>query len=909
MTVMFLILMLFRAATTSGVPVVRVPDDRMRDGQEEFVVELRQRGFHELAEQYCRSQQQLTSNQDQQTYWEILATDCDQDHAWQLDRSQRIEKISQTATQLTEFLRTHTPSPEYDLWLRLRQIELLNSAARMEWSVLSVHQQSLRDKSNVPAASTKIPASERFALDASQQGRELGQAMLQQLDLHRRDLDADVLRSVRLRVRFAIAELILSESGLVSGKQREALLQSVSEQAEQLLKSAGQNDRFRARQLMAQVKLEQRDFSAFELRLRSLQGEARANDEHTTVLALRMQAHLLQRQPSQAIELTVPEESTPWRDAPVIQVLKLESLLQLCEVLLELQDDNPQRQQLLLSTASEFRQLHERLQSQIQGVWRQRIQSCQQRFELVLKVGSSGATALEEISLLINSGDLKNARQSLLALADRSSSDSSLTAFALLQSGDLAARTADWSAAIIDLNRAIALFQEVQNPEREARADLLRIYCLGQISNTRTDPAPARDDYLLAVNQHLQKFTGQPTCETVLEYRARYYRETDPLQAASDIRTLLNLPPQEQPTAEATNPGNTRTSTDKLQKLCLLADLLLEDQCLQSIRSQPDSRANQQLRESLFQEFARTAKASLQSLPKESASSESHILELLLRCEPLISSVGKLGPPQWQALHADLTAMLLQTPHAAVRETLDATPADTTASASRDPHSFEVIADRAILAAHATRILASVQLFLPETDRISSLEFLAKQTESGQLFLTQLLEGKLNDLDMPVKASLAAILQQLRKPLSAGPDNAATQLIKLKTTLQLATVSGQFGDVEVILQKLLRHSLSTEQLSEAATLVASAQLSAGRTSPLPPALRRDFWNRIYKQSRSGQPAWLEASLQLAQLAFEADNPAEAGRIIALVDALYPDWGDTERRTRANNLQKSLESRP
>lgn len=909
MTVMFLILMLFRAAITSGVPVARVPDDRMRDGQEEFVVQLRQRGFHELAEQYCRTQQQLTSNQDQKTHWEILATDCDQDHAWQLDRSQRIEKISQTATQLTEFLSTHTPSPEYDLWLRLRQIELLNSAARMEWSGLSVHQQSLRSNSNVPATSNRIPASERFALDACQQGQELGQAMLQQLDLLRRDLDADVLRSVRLRVRFAIAELILSESGLVFGKQRETLLQSVSEQAEQLLKSAGQNDRFRARQLMAQVKLEQRDFSAFELRLRSLQGEVRTNEEHLSALALRMQARLMQRQPSQAIELTVPEESALWRDAPVIQVLKLESLLQLCEVLLELQDDNPQRQQLLLATASEFRQLHERLQSQIQGVWRQRMQSCQQRFELVLKVGSSGATALEEISLLINSGDLKTARQSLLALADRSSSDSSLTAFALLQSGDLAARTADWSAAILDLNRAIALFQEVQNPEREASADLLRIYCLGQISDSRTDSASARDDYLQAVNQHLQKFVGQPTCETVLEYRARYYRNTDPLQAASDIRTLLNLLPRGQTPTEATDPDNTLTSSDRLQKLCLLADLLLEDQCLPSSRSQPESLTSPSSRDSLFQEFARSAEAILQSMPKETASSESYTLELLLRCEPLISSVDKLGPPQWQAIHAELTQLLLQTPHATVRETPASRPADTADSASGDPHSFEVIADRAILAAHATRVLASVQLFLPETDRSSSLEFLAKQPESRQVFFTQLLAAKLNDLDMPVKASLAAILQQLQKPVTAGPDNAATQLVNLKTTLQLATVSGQFQEVETILQKLLHHPLSAQQISEAATLVASAQLNTGGTSPLPLTLRRDFWNRIYKQSRSGQPAWLEASLQLAQLAFDADHPAEATRILALVDALYPDWGDTERRTRASNLQKSLESRP
>ena len=140
----FLILLLLPAVMTGGVRAAVPRDDPPEDGQEEFVLQLRQRGLNELAEQYCRNQQSLASSTDLKTHWEILATDCDQDHAWQLSGSQRTERISQSALQLTEFLRAHTPSPEYDLWLRIRQIELLNAAAQMECDSMSDRRQGRR---------------------------------------------------------------------------------------------------------------------------------------------------------------------------------------------------------------------------------------------------------------------------------------------------------------------------------------------------------------------------------------------------------------------------------------------------------------------------------------------------------------------------------------------------------------------------------------------------------------------------------------------------------------------------------------------------------------------------------------------------------------------------------------------
>ena len=127
-----------------------------------------------------------------------------------------------------------------------------------------------------------------------------------------------------------------------------------------------------------------------------------------------MTSLLLQRKPSDAIRLTVGDAEFAGQQSLKIQVLRLESLLQLCELLLELQDSAAERQQSLLSSASEFRQLHERILTQARGVWLQRAQACFQRFELVMKVGPLGATALEEVSLQIAAGDLKSARNALL---------------------------------------------------------------------------------------------------------------------------------------------------------------------------------------------------------------------------------------------------------------------------------------------------------------------------------------------------------------------------------------------------------------------------------------------------------------------------------------------------------------
>ena len=903
----FLILLLLPAVMTGSVRAAAPRDDQPKDGQEEFVLQLRLRGLNELAEQYCRSQQSLAQNTDLKTHWEILATDCDQDHAWQLSGPQRTERISQSALQLTEFLRTHTPSPEYDLWLRIRQIELLNAAAQMECDSMSVHQRTLWYSPKAPTAETQRTPSVRFALEACQQGRELGEALLKTLDLIRRDLDTDVVRTTRLRIRFAVAELTLSESRLTSGPSQKDLLQKVSDQAEQLLKSAGENDRFRARLLMAQIKLDQKDFTAFDLRQRSLAGEIRSASERLDATALQMTSLLLQRKPSDAIRLTVGDAEFAGQQSLKIQVLRLESLLQLCELLLELQDSAAERQQSLLSSASEFRQLHERILTQARGVWLQRAQACFQRFELVMKVGPLGATALEEVSLQIAAGDLKSARNALLALADRGKSDSSLTAFALLQSGDLAARQSDWSGAVPDLTRAMELFRELQNKEREASADLLRIFCLGQIWNSSSESQTTGMAYIEAMNQHLEKFPDQPTAVSVLEYRARYHRTSEPLKAARDILVRLNLHKPLPADTETPTGQRPDLSLAEVQKLCLLADLLLEDRLRQSLRDHSPSPGDLSERSALFREFRNRAEACLSAGQQEQSSPELQTLRLFLLCETLITVPDSPKSDVWESIHSQFPLLLNRTSVVTAPPTVDDSAATAQPAASVDPDSFPVLARRALLAAHAAGIMASLKLLYPDSDRQSLLDFLQKQPADSQQLVSQLLQDHLDDLGTPGGQQLASLIMKLRKSPYDESGNPAVQISSLKLTLQLALISGQFQDAETSLNRLMTNSLTNDQLGQIAEIVAAAETTERRSfRTVAPRVVKDFWNKVRKQARSGQPAWLEASLQLALLAHDSGEDSETRRIMGVVEVLHPDWGDQDRKHRADALKTLLE---
>jgi hypothetical protein len=217
------------------------------------------------------------------------------------------------------------------------------------------------------------------------------------------------------------------------------------------------------------------------------------------------------------------------------------------------------------------------------------------------------------------------------------------------------------------------------------------------------------------------------------------------------------------------------------------------------------------------------------------------------------------------------------------------------------------LARRALLAAHAAGIMASLKLLYPDSDRQSLLDFLQKQPADSQQLVSQLLQDHLDDLGTPGGQQLASLIMKLRKSPYDEPGNPAVQISSLKLTLQLALISGQFQDAETSLNRLMTNSLANDQLGQIAEIVAAAETTERRSfRTVAPRVVKDFWNKVRKQARSGQPAWLEASLQLALLAHDSGEHSETRRIIGVVEVLHPDWGDQNRKHRAEALKKSLE---
>jgi hypothetical protein len=117
--------------------------------------------------------------------------------------------------------------------------------------------------------------------------------------------------------------------------------------------------------------------------------------------------------------------------------------------------------------------------------------------------------------------------------------------------------------------------------------------------------------------------------------------------------------------------------------------------------------------------------------------------------------------------------------------------------------------------------------------------------------------------------------------------------------MQLQKAGAPDEPVSRALTTLTKQPLDAEQIRAAATALATANFRA-------PA---HFWKQVRQQTRSGEPAWLEAALQLASIAAADNHTAEALRILRSVSVLHPAWGSPERRQRAADLLKSLESAP
>ncbi len=902
------------------------------DGEREFVQQFLNRAMFDLAEQFCRERAEGPADVNERAEWEFVLSECQQQHAWFMNEDSRNGSISQSAERLTNFLRDNTPAAEKDILLRVRQIEVLVAAGLMEEIVHApVTYSAATANSTNSAIVRKGPSNLRFALEAIAQAKVLAEATQKQIEAVRRNVDADIIRVARERLRMALAEICFIQSRLLPPSEAIGLTDQADVMTEQLQKSVANDElRFRCRMMLAELQLDRNDFAAFRLRYGTASTAAETREEKAQVAALKIRSLLKQGQPSEALQEYVDASKNGLTLTQELQTLRLQGLLQLMELLHQL-EESPQRAELQKTTANEFSDLTKKTLQLTSGVWRERCIRIINRFERVQEVGPEAASELEQVAVLIEAGEVSAGRLLLQKSVQRyATKNPGLAASMLLQSGNLSIRTSDWKVASQDLSQARQLFQQAGDIPAAAASDLLRIYVVGQLWNSTSEAGVSEQDYSAAIEQHLETFSDQKTTATVRAWRARLLRDTDPLKAADEFLDLAEISATSTENADAHRSSEMKTA--ELDLLCFAGSQLLHA-------------------------IAQNSKGVTAAPPDSETRLEELCEQFNSRCRTLFSNDSTDNLPQMQVLRSQQAGLSLRKPLPAAtdwkaigndaRRTLEAlkselektiplqadsrrianSPSNATTSRSQSSavsqletssngSRSEVGSEIAQLIIESEIICNSIVLLAGmrqledssnyEESRIS----LVKQSRADHLKVGQLLMRQL-----PATGAKAAGDAQLANFLiSLVSDDQSKGLpvmtidhrIEVLPILQFLSVCASSTTAyDSNLNELLAGDLTETQLTAVANIVTQMPSTSSSASRIPAA--RKFWLSVQKRTKPGQEIWLEASLQLAMLAEKEGNLKEAKRIIGVVDVLHPEWGAPSRKTRANEFRQRLET--
>ena len=865
-----------------GLPTLAA-DSLLPDGEALFIQQLRLRGLYEIAENYCLRRQAEAKHPGIQAEWELLLADCCSDHAWLLAESDRMQLIRSAVQRITDRLRNLPPSPELNIQLRVRQVELLNAVGKMEATPLGFGGSSPAEAAALLTGLDPPPTRIRFAVDACQQGYDLAESLLTQLSSVRRDLSPAFVRTVRLSTQLAQAELQYSLLQLGGSSASASARTKLLEKSEQLTRSSINAERFRARCLVARLAPDQQ---TFDLRYRSLLADAETPQQRMQAELLRVRALLNAHQPTEALRLLTESENFPdsQLNLPEPGLMQLQCQLQITELLLLLENPSAERQEALLNTSTEAKRLINELQNGLSGIWSECVQRCRQRLELALRAGPAAASQLEEAHLLATSGKYQAARELLLGILQRADRDVSLSAFASQQAGDLALQLRDWSAASEDLNRAREKYSLLSNQKAAAQADTLRIFALGQLwleTPNEDESQQAELRYRQAMLEHVDAFADTAETTTVRHYLARYFRNEQPLLAAEYL-----LPVCQQAENRYTGENSATALGEFADSLNQLADLLIRHAGLGELSEDGSAEAD------AIHEYQRMARTILQTQP-DSALSAIRLLRIQFETGILWSRADASEPRDWPARESAVSSAL-GSPVTII------TPPDTASADERNQWL------RAVTAAQGLVVLCKLRQLLPPEEYQQITDALLLLPRNFRDELVQLLAPQLRSAEKHGQKQLSELLLQL---LAADSENAQGADVSPILRLRLAALAGDSALVTREIETLtpLIPKFAPQDRTELVQDLVSISLSDALTNKQLRQPFQQFWLHVQQVTPAGQNDWLEASLQLARIAVLSGNRQEASRIIGVVDVLHPTWGSAERLQRVRKLRQQLES--
>lgn len=895
------------------------------DGEREFVQQLLDRAMYGLAEQFCYRQLEGLHDVNHLATWEMMLSECQQQHAWNMDADSRNGMIRESAERLTEFLRNNAPSAENDLMLRVRQIELLTAAGLME----EISQSPISSVQLLPAATAtpnenlpprRVSPETRFATEAINQARTLAESLLTQIEGVRREVDRDAVRAARERTRMVLTDVAFVRYRLADGKESNKLREEAEALIEQMQKTTSDDWlRFRCRVMLAEIQLAQKDFAAFQLRYGNTQAAATSQNEKASAAALKIRSLLQQGLPSEALQEYVEASKNGLALTQELQTLRLEGLLQLLELLYQL-DESPQRTDLQNKTQLEFQQLRDKTLTLTMGVWRQRCVRISDHFDRVLQVGPDAALELEYVAELVDDGDIATARQRLQSLAQRLSTKSPILAARVqLQAGNLSIRMREWPIAKAELQLAKEKFQSANDLPGAAAADLLRVYVIGQQWSLGSSGEATEADYQSAIESHLSAFPGQKTVTQARDWKARLQRATSTLKAAREFLDLTALSETSLTNSTAEPVQSQPMSSEQMLRLCLAGDCLIDALATPEKSSADADSSNVSELKTLRDEFLlRASEAELRQA--ESSSPYSLILKCqqsgLILLEPLPAT------STWPEMLTNSRKLLesLQAMERAVpgqpEEVNEETPSADKSTSSQGLSSSEnadpqYLRNRAETICHTVIVLSSVRQLANAADYQPSLTKLKSLPRKDRLAVAQSLGRQMNSdaaiVAGDVQLALFLISLVTESPESSKPTlTADDRLVELQLLQTLGRVANSTTAYDRCLNDLLAMTLDESQIARTAEIVT--QSAGGKPSTASKQNAKRFWQSVQKRTKAGQDAWLESSLQLALIAESTGDKKEAAKILGVVEVLHPEWGTPARKTRADELRSRLEAK-
>lgn len=842
--------------------------DEIADGEREFVQQLQTRQFFDLAEQFCVRQSDAGRTADERAAWQVMLADCREKHAWRLREPGRTQILTHAVESLTHFVRKESLSAELDLLLRVRQIEILSTIALIDATCSEFGPKT---------------APQPLAKQAVTEGLQLAEALLLQLEQIRKDIESDVARAARDRTRFVVAELLLMQARQIPMDSE--IRDRATVAAEQLVKSSGNDDmRFLSRRLVAESLLDRKDFKGFNLLMTSMTSLAANESQQLVVSTMKIRGLLRRDEPSEALQLCLGLEKQELRSEE-LSMLRLAVLLHLFELLHQL-DAADLRQK----TADEFRLLNRRLSFAGHGVWRDCCDRIALRFGHVEKFGPEAATAVESVADLIAAGDLSAARKLLLVMRlSFERTNSQIAATLSMQAGDLAIRLSDWPAAEEDLDSAVALFREAKNSEQEAASDLLRIYAMGRNWDSAVSSPPENRNtletaYGTALAQHRVKYSDSPTTVKAREWQAMLVRAADPVAAANELLALTH-----------------DVRSDKSLLLIQAGEILIETE-FDSHASAPLINADRLM--AAIQDWNLGAEDVLSmedetTTPAMTKTWQRPVLEI----QRLFFSLQRRWPASdnWQQLASEAARQL---------DALAAFHAPDAANAQSNPFSNEPQTQitTAIANGHALLTLAACrQLQGFEAMQTSQDALMRQPREKRRLIAGFLLHQASETADLiPGDPQLGFLALDLLREADATEIPVGHQLERLPILLMASRIADNFERFDALIAELTAKALTDEQLQTLAS-VLERRSALKSTNTTPSESTETFWQAVLRRSRSGDDQWLEASLQLATIAVQKKKLQDALKVLNVIDALHPDWGTSERKSRADALRARLES--